>query len=360
MTGRVQTLRSSVAGNRPTGRQPGELYVNWADNQLGVVNASSTAQDLLAIPFFSALSSYAIGAFVVYNGQLYCAVAASSPGAFVPANWAVSGPIASTTLPLMNGVAAIGTGATWARSDHVHPTDTTKYDVTNPAGYQTAAQVSATLVANPQGWQTAAQVTASLANYLPLAGGSLSGALSVAGTVSATGGFAYAGNAPMAIWWDGNLLIDVWAGSTNLGNLIRSPPVTSPSFSIGHILYGTGGTCQATISTGTVISWTVSASDIKLKTSITEAAKDALAAICSLKVWEFDLTLPGPDEPAQHWNWGLMAHEIEDIIPSTYIPPPSDEGYASIRQMPVVAALVKAVQQLTARVADLEALEAGQ
>ena len=49
MTGRVQTLRSTVAGNRPTGRQPGELYVNWADNQFGVINASSAAQDLLAI-----------------------------------------------------------------------------------------------------------------------------------------------------------------------------------------------------------------------------------------------------------------------------------------------------------------------
>lgn len=35
-------------------------------------------------------------------------------------------PAASTTLPAMNGVAAIGTGNTWARSDHVHASDTTK------------------------------------------------------------------------------------------------------------------------------------------------------------------------------------------------------------------------------------------
>ena len=35
MTGRVQSIRSNVSGNRPTGRQPGELYVNWADGQIG-------------------------------------------------------------------------------------------------------------------------------------------------------------------------------------------------------------------------------------------------------------------------------------------------------------------------------------
>jgi len=216
MTGRVQTLRSTVAGNRPTGRQPGELYVNWADNQFGVINASSAAQDLLAIPFFSTLSSYVVGSFVVYNGQLYRALAPSSPGAFVPANWAISGgavsvgdappttpqsgtlwfdsaggqlyvwyvdanssqwvvvvsggPSGSTSLPLMNGTAAIGNGAMWARNDHVHPTDTTLYPMSNPAGYQTAAQV-----------------TTSLGAYLPLAGGTLTGNLvGVAATFNST------------------------------------------------------------------------------------------------------------------------------------------------------------------------------
>lgn len=32
---------------------------------------------------------------------------------------------ASATTPAMNGAAAVGTGTTWARADHVHPTDTT-------------------------------------------------------------------------------------------------------------------------------------------------------------------------------------------------------------------------------------------
>jgi len=91
MTGRVQTLRSNVSGNRPTGRQPGELYVNWADSQIGVINSTGGAQDFVAVRFFNASASYVVGDFVIQGGQLYRAVAPSSGGAFVAANWAQIG-----------------------------------------------------------------------------------------------------------------------------------------------------------------------------------------------------------------------------------------------------------------------------
>jgi hypothetical protein len=91
MTGRVQTLRSNVTGSRPTGRQPGELYVNWADGQIGVINSTSGAQDFVGVRFFSTTANYNIGDFVVQGGQLYRAVAASNGGAFLPANWAQIG-----------------------------------------------------------------------------------------------------------------------------------------------------------------------------------------------------------------------------------------------------------------------------
>jgi hypothetical protein len=54
-------------------------------------------------------------------------------------------PTASSTTPAMDGVAAVGTGTTWARADHVHPTDTSRYAASNPSGYQTAAQVTTAL-----------------------------------------------------------------------------------------------------------------------------------------------------------------------------------------------------------------------
>jgi hypothetical protein len=51
----------------------------------------------------------------------------------------------SSTTPVMDGTAAIGSVNTWAKADHVHPTDTSRYAASNPAGYQTAAQVTAAI-----------------------------------------------------------------------------------------------------------------------------------------------------------------------------------------------------------------------
>ena len=52
-------------------------------------------------------------------------------------------PAASSTTPVMSGAGAVGAGTTWARADHQHPSDTSRYAATNPSGYQTAAQVTA-------------------------------------------------------------------------------------------------------------------------------------------------------------------------------------------------------------------------
>ena len=76
----------------------------------------------------------------------------------------------SATAPAMDGTAAAGSATTFAHSDHVHPTDTSRYAASNPSGYQTAAQV-----------------TASLGSYLPLAGGTLTGALVPSQTAGLTG-----------------------------------------------------------------------------------------------------------------------------------------------------------------------------
>lgn len=106
--------------------------------------------------------------------------------------------------------------------------------------------------------------------------------------------------------------------------------------------------------------WSISVSDRRLKSNIKEPTKDALETICSLPIHELDLKLPD-DEKIQHWNWSLIADEVERIIPLAYIAPlpvhpdlPDDVHYASINQLPLVSALIKAVQQLTDRVQFLE------
>lgn len=42
-------------------------------------------------------------------------------------------PAPSSTAPKMDGTAAAGTGTTWARADHVHPTDTSRAPLASPA-----------------------------------------------------------------------------------------------------------------------------------------------------------------------------------------------------------------------------------
>ena len=67
-------------------------------------------------------------------------------------------PAASSTTPVIDGTATIGVSTTFARADHVHPTDTSRYAASNPSGYQTAANV-----------------TTSLGSYAPLASPALTG-----------------------------------------------------------------------------------------------------------------------------------------------------------------------------------------
>jgi hypothetical protein len=83
-------------------------------------------------------------------------------------------PQPSGSPPPMDGNAATGVSTAYARADHVHPSDASKYNASNPSNYQTAAQVASALgnyypTSNPSGYQTAAQVSASLSPYATIA-----------------------------------------------------------------------------------------------------------------------------------------------------------------------------------------------
>jgi hypothetical protein len=69
----------------------------------------------------------------------------------------------ASTLPQMDGVAAIGAAGKWAQSDHVHPVDTSRYAASNPSDYQTAAQVAATVGAAVPAAATVAPLMAGVA-----------------------------------------------------------------------------------------------------------------------------------------------------------------------------------------------------
>ena len=107
MTNRVQTQHSSSTGVRPTGRKPGELYVNLADMQYGVIDPTGTPRDLGGVRLFSANANYAIGDFVVQGGVLYYAKVAVTASVFDSTEWTVLGgvghDIGSGYLPLAGG-----------------------------------------------------------------------------------------------------------------------------------------------------------------------------------------------------------------------------------------------------------------
>jgi hypothetical protein len=103
MTTRVQVQRPTATGVRPTGRRPGEFYVNFADMQFGVINTSGTAQDLGAVRFFSTTANYATGAFVIQAGVLYFAKSAITAGAFNASQWTAVGGSGVGFLPLSGG-----------------------------------------------------------------------------------------------------------------------------------------------------------------------------------------------------------------------------------------------------------------
>ena len=110
MTTRVQALRSSDP-RRPclpqAWRTPGELWTNFPDLQMGVIDASRNAQKLVGVRFFSTQANYVAGDMVVQGGAQYTANGAITAGAFNATQWTKllvaadvpnALPIASTTV----------------------------------------------------------------------------------------------------------------------------------------------------------------------------------------------------------------------------------------------------------------------
>lgn len=79
----------------------------------------------------SALAGLSSTGYAKHTGAGAWSVVASIPQADVSGLTAALAtiPLASATTPLMDGTAAVGTWTTWARADHVHPSDTSKLGV---------------------------------------------------------------------------------------------------------------------------------------------------------------------------------------------------------------------------------------
>ena len=111
-------------------------------------------------------------------------------------------PAASATAPVMDGTATAGSSAAWSRGDHVHPSDTTKYNTSNPSGYQTAGQVSASIAAAAYVLPTA---STSILGGVRVDGTTIainSGVISAAGASITVSDTPPSSPSPGALWYD--------------------------------------------------------------------------------------------------------------------------------------------------------------
>jgi len=94
----LKTLRSAITGKRPgAGHQYGEVYVNIADDQIGMIDENGLPQDLIGVRIFSDTGMYYEGDYVVFNGHLFKANNDIAPGAFNHTEWNRSGADLSIT-----------------------------------------------------------------------------------------------------------------------------------------------------------------------------------------------------------------------------------------------------------------------
>jgi hypothetical protein len=124
---------------------------NWLCNPAGTVTVGTTA---ISFTQMNSATSLTGGANIQVAGNLISLV--SSPaltgnpttptptidtfGTYIVNTAWIAGQM-STLTPWMDGTASAGIYPRMSRGDHVHPTDTSRYAASNPAGYQTAGQV---------------------------------------------------------------------------------------------------------------------------------------------------------------------------------------------------------------------------
>jgi hypothetical protein len=263
---------------------------------------------------------------------------------------------ASTTLPLAAGTAAIGIGTTWARSDHVHPTD----PAIPAASSTTPLMDGAAAVGTGTTWARADHRHPSDTTRLALTGGTLTGGLggTTAGfagsmtcasyTINATNGaanWAMTSAASMTIQNNNipsNIQLD------NGGNFVFNGP--------GSAVKAGGGP------------W-VAPSDARIKTELGDYDL-GLSEVLALRPIVFEYkgndgdpaAIPAGSlaEGARRFV-GFIAQELEQIFPAMVTrragfidgKAVDDFRYADIGEL--TYALVNAVKTLAARLAALEA-----
>lgn len=120
----------------------------------------------------------------------------------------------------------------------------------------------------------------------------------------------------------------------------------TPSTS-GVGVYGRWGVANAAVSGKTI---SASPSDNRLKYNIKPATKSGLDLINSLPVKQFDWV----EQNHKHWDFGIVAQEVRGLDENLIIGEEKEDMYLGIDTLYLCDILVKAVQELSAKVEELE------
>ena len=94
-------------------------------------------------------------------------------------------------------------------------------------------------------------------------------------------------------------------------------------------------------------------SDLRLKSNIADAAEDAGELIDAIQVRSFDWKADG-----EHQRFGMVAQELKAVAPEAVSAPEDPDEMMGVDYSKLVPMLVKEIQSLRARVAQLETEEA--
>ena len=273
-------------------------------------------------------------------------------------------PVASTTTPAMNGTAAVGTGTTWARADHVHASDTTKV---NKAG---DTMTGALTLSFP--WTTLALVKPASGSATQIAaynGANYRWVIQAGDNTAESGGNAGSNFAILRYNDAGTYLDSPFSilrsnGQTVVGNLSGNGFACT-----GISVNGTAGNpaCYPLVDNrghcgGGAYRWegvwsvlgSIQTSDPNEKRDIRPLPDDCLPVIDAVRPIRFRWN-NGQDPDVTHW--GFLATEIRETMQKhgldfggVVVP---EEGPVGLQATELLAVLWRGVQQLSAEVSEL-------
>jgi hypothetical protein len=129
--GQIIDFSGGTALNSAAGR-----YLQYASSGAARLRYMNGATELLSISDAGAVTVGSLSASGTVSGAGFTSLLA-------PYALTTNVPVGSGSTPVMDGTAAAGTATTWARADHVHPTDTSRAPAASPTFTGTVGLASA-------------------------------------------------------------------------------------------------------------------------------------------------------------------------------------------------------------------------